>query len=221
MERTLSDNKFGRMLKRVAPAVAVLQLAVMSGCSGKEVKTRETLTVEPDVTPEMPKKTETDVTLTPLGIKPVKVGMRIAEIQPKVENLYDTIVREEGYDSNSYYFMLGGNKRFTAYEFESGVVNVLSAEARSVVVNAPDGCELRLGDSFRKVLGLKGVNSVWQSADGEGMWCWNWQGIWFVPDQNDLPDVLAHKLYNQTSAPRVSDFPEDVEIGYIGTGLPW
>lgn len=206
---------------QILPVAAIVLMVILASCSGKVEKTHDTLTVEPDPTPEMPKHVENDVNLSPLGIGPVRVGMRISEIKPKVENLYDTIVRQSGYDSNSYYFMLDGNHRFTVYEFESGVVNVISADNRSVVVDGSSGEQLRLGDSFKKVLSLKDVNSVWQSADGEGMWCWNWQGIWFVPDQENLPDVLAHKLYNQTASPRASDFPEDVEIGYIGTGLPW
>lgn len=205
-------------------AIALILLAsfgAMWSCSSKPEKTQDTLTIEPDPTPELPKKVESDIKMSPLGIGPIKVGMRISEIKPKMENLYDTIVRQGGYDSNSYYFYLDGNQRFTVYEFESGIVNVVSADNRSVVVDDGNGGELRIGDSFRKVLNLKDVNAVWQAADGEGMWCWNWQGIWFVPDQEALPDVLAHKLYNQTSAPRPSDFPEDILIGYIGTGLPW
>lgn len=199
----------------------LLGLLIIASCSGKEDKPHDTLTIEPDPTPELPKKVVNDVNLSPIGIGPIKVGMRISEIKPEVENLYDSIARQGGYESNSYYFFLDGNQRFTVYEFDSGVVNVISADNRSVVVKGPNGTELRLGDSFHKVLNLKDVNSVWQSADGEGMWCWCWQGIWFIPEQEDLPDVLAHKLYNQTSSPRMSDFPEDVQIGYIGTGLPW
>lgn len=199
----------------------IISLLLVASCSETQEKPNDTVTIEPDRTPELPKKVVNDVNLSPQGVGPIRIGMRISEIKPKVENLYDSIARQGGYESNSYYFFLDGNQRFTVYEFDSGIVNVISADNRSVVVSGSNGNELRLGDSFRKVLNLKDVNSVWQSADGEGMWCWNWQGIWFLPEQEDLPDVLAHKLYNQTSAPRPSDFPEDVQIGYIGTGLPW
>lgn len=207
----------------IVTACIVLMFGVLmlSSCSSKNEKPHDTVTIEPDHTPELPKKVVNDVNLSPLGIGPIKTGMRISEIKPKVENLYDSIVRQGGYESNSYYFFLEGNQRFTVYEFDSGIVNVISADNRSVVVDDGNGGGIRVGDSFRKVLNLRDANSVWQSADGEGMWCWNWHGIWFVPEQEDLPDVLAHKLYNQTSAPRASDFPDDVQIGYIGTGLPW
>lgn len=208
-------------IKRLIPVFGIALLSLASGCGAGETQNRDTIVVEADPTPELPQTAQVDVRMSPMGVGPIRTGMRISEIQPKVENLYDTIVAEGGYDSNSYYFMLDGNRRFSVYEFDSGVVNVISADGRSVVVETPGGGELRLGDSFRKVLGLKDCNAIWRSADGEGMWCWNWQGLWFYPAQDYLPDVLAHKLYNQTIAPQASDFPEDVEIGYIGTGLPW
>lgn len=199
----------------------VVCVTALTACSGKEQKGAETLRVEPSETTELPKKAVSDATLTPLGVDPIRTGMRISEIQPKVENLYDSIARQGGYESNSYYFFLDGNQRFTVYEFDSGIVNAVSADNRSIVVKGNNGQELRIGDSFRKVLNLKDVNAVWQAGDGDGMWCWNWQGIWFYPDQENLPDVLAHKLYNQTSSPQAKDFTEDIEIGYMGTGLPW
>lgn len=210
-----------KALRTFGAAMIAIGLLSMASCSGKDQKTAETIRVEPSQQTELPKKAVSDAQLTPLGVDPIRTGMRISEIQPKIENLYDSIARQSGYESNCYYFYLNGNHRFTVYEFDSGIVNVVSVDNRSIVVNGNGGKELRLGDSFKKVLSLKDVNAVWQAGDGDGMWCWNWQGIWFYPDQENLPDVLAHKLYNQTSAPQASDFNEDIEIGYMGTGLPW
>ncbi len=218
MDRT---NVIRKCLGIAAGASAVVLMGVMSGCSSKEHKVEDTIEVAPSDRTDLPKKALSDAQLTPLGIDPIKVGMRISEIQPHVDNLYDSISRQEGYQSSEYYFYLNGNKRFTVYEFESGVVNVVSADNRSIVVKGNNGNEIRLGDSFKKVLALKDVNSVWQAGDGEGKWCWNWQGIWFFPDDSELPDVLEHKFYNQTAAPQASDFTDDIEVGYIGTGLPW
>ncbi|MDE6235497.1 MAG: hypothetical protein K2M56_07090 [Muribaculaceae bacterium] len=211
----------GRGIRIAMSAAIAVGLTIMSACSGKQPKAEETLRVEPSQETELPKKAVSDAQLTPLGVDPIRTGMRISEIQPKIENLYDSISRQNGYESTCYYFYLQGNQRFTVYEFDSGIVNAVSADNRSIVVKGDKGQELRLGDSFRKVLGLKDVNAVWQAGDGDGMWCWNWQGIWFYPDQENLPDVLAHKLYNQTTAPQTSDFSDDIEIGYMGTGLPW
>ncbi|MDE6271851.1 MAG: hypothetical protein K2M31_02450 [Muribaculaceae bacterium] len=208
-------------VRKIGAAMLAAGLIALASCSGKSQKSAETIRVEPSQQTELPKKAVSDAQLTPLGVDPIRTGMRISEIQPKIENLYDSISRQGGYESNCYYFYLNGNQRFTVYEFDSGIVNVVSVDNRSIVVNGSGGKELRLGDSFKKVLSLKDVNAVWQAGDGDGMWCWNWQGIWFYPDQENLPDVLAHKLYNQTSAPQASDFNDDIEIGYMGTGLPW
>ena len=202
-------------------ALAVIVMLLLSGCSGRKHKETDTIKIEPDPTPELPVEDMMDAQINSRGIGPIKRGMRIVEIQPSVENLYDTIVTEKGYASNSYSFFLDGQQRFTVYEFESGVANVIAVDDESVVVSAPGGKMLRLGDPFSKVLSLNGVRPVWESADEEGMWCWTWQGLWFQPDLQNLSDALVHKLYNQNAAPLASDFDESIGIGYIGTGLPW
>lgn len=221
----MSSKYFDRLSYRPMHAAAILCAALgvtaVASCSKGQPHTEETIKVEKADRAELPKKAVSDAHLTPLGIDPIRTGMRISEIQPKVDNLYDSIARQGGYESNSYYFYLNGNQRFTVYEFDSGIVNTVSADNRSIVVNGSNGEEIRLGDSFKKVFGLKDVNAVWQAGDGDGMWCWNWQGIWFYPDQENLPDALTHKLYNQTVAPQAADFNDMIEIGYMGTGLPW
>ena len=206
--------------------IAIVALMALTGvllpaCGGGKTHPTDTLTVEPDPTPQPAEETMTDAKLGPTGVAPIKVGMRISEVKPSVENLYDSIARESGYESNSYTFLFDGERRFTVYEFETGIVNVVAADDDSVVVEDPTGEKIRLGDPFSKVLAIKDVKPVWESADGEGMWCWTWQGLWFQPDQSALPDVLSHKLYNPTTPPSPSDFNEDVKVGYMGTGLPW
>lgn len=214
---------------RISTSVAyIIQLSlimafavIMSSCGGSGSRSADTLTVTQDTVPTPEPEVVLEARLSPRGIDPVKIGMRITEISPKVENLYDSIVHESGYESDSYSFLLDGKQRFTVYEFESGAVDVLAVDDGSVFVSTPDGGSVRLGDDFSKVLAIKGVQPVWESADGDGMWCWTWQGIWFQPDQSNLPDVLSHKLYNPSSAPAASDFNSEVKVGYMGTGLPW
>lgn len=209
---------------KVGSAVSIVSILSLSltGCGGKQAQpVVDTVTVEPNDSPDLPESSMIDAQLTARGIEPVKVGMRIVEIEPRVENLYDTIVREGGYESNSYHFLLNGEQRFTVFEFESGIANIVAADNESIIVNGNDDNILRLGDSFTKVFDLKDVKPVYQSMDDEGMWCWQWQGIWFQPDQQNLNDVLVHKLYSTSVAPVKSDFTDDIKIGYIGTGLPW
>lgn len=224
---TKTDNKMKMLSMTKHNILAIMMFGLLmsqlAACSSgeREIIRKDTVTIAPDPTPPMPEHAISDVAISPRGVGPIRTGMRISEIKPSVENLYDTIVRESGYDSNSYYFILDGETRFSVYEFESGIVNVVAADNPTVVVNGPDGCRLRIGDSFNRIVEIKDSNAVWQSVDGDGMWCWNWQGLWFVPEQDKLDDRLAHKLYNQTCSPQRSDFPDDVKIGYIGTGLPW
>lgn len=163
-----------------------------------------------------------DAQLTSRGIIPIKVGMRVVDIKPQVENLYDSIIPEKGYESNTYHFYLDNEERFTAYEFEAGTISLVAANNPSIVVKDLEGREMaRIGEPFTKVLQLPGVKSQWETGDDDGMWVWIWQGIWFIPDQSNLTEKLVHKLYNPNVAPSASDFSEEVTVSYMGTGLPW
>ncbi len=206
-------------LSTISTAIAMLVFAV--GCSGNKSSSEDTIRVDSNVTPQLPEETVTDAQITGRGIGPVRLQMTITSLSPSVENLYDNIEKEGGYESNTYHFMLDGKPRFTVYEFESGLVDIISVDDSSVIVNNPDGEPVRIGESFSKVFGLNGVKPQWEAADDEGIWVWNWQGLWFQPDQSTLNEVLVHKLYNQNTPPTAADFSPDVKVGYIATGLPW
>lgn len=210
-------------LGRLMPGM-ILMLLIAGGCgnrAGKEEEKPDTLRVEVSE-PEVAEEAESGTTLmTSSGIGPIRKGMRIVEIQPQIENLYDSISRQSGYESNYYSFYLKGEPRFTVYEFEKGMVSDISADSDNIVVPGDGNQTLSLGDSFSDVLKLKGVKPVWQTGDEEGMWCWERDGIWFVPDQETLPEDIAGKFYNQRVAPTLKDINSEIKIGYIGTGMPW
>ena len=219
------EKHFGILIsRRPAILVAVTASLILSGsCSGKggEKKgesahpdTPAVVTPEQDVTPS-------DIILTPDGIGPVRIGMSTDSIPERCPGIYDSVVAEEGYESNSYLFLEEGRAVFTAYEFTPGRIDVIGAESPRVVVAAPEDVFLRLGGEFRGVLGLPGVKADWEHVDSDGMWCWSWRGIWFQPDQSHLPEGLGNKLYNDKEIPEADLFTSDVRIGYIGTGLPW
>lgn len=208
-------------MQRFHKLYLLLLIPVLASCGGHKSGASDTISVETDTLPALPEEETTEAMLTSRGIGPIRTGMRIVNIQPSVENLYDTIVQEGGYESNTYHFLLDGRQRFTVYEFETGEADVVSVDDDSVVVNNPSGGTIRLGDPFSKVLELEGVKPEWESADDEGMWVWNWQGLWFQPDQNKLNDTLVHKLYNSTTPPTAADFTPEVTVAYIATGLPW
>lgn len=162
-----------------------------------------------------------DIVLTPEGIGPIRIGMSPDSIPERVPGVYDSVVAEEGYESNSYLFLDEGRAIFTAYEFTPGSIDVIGAESPRVVVVGRDGDLLRIGGEFSGVLALPGVKADWEHADSEGMWCWSWSGLWFQPDQTRLPESLAKRLYNDKEAPVADLFTPEVKIGYMGTGLPW
>lgn len=202
-------------------AVVTFLVILLYSCSGKAPKSSDTISVTPDPTPELPVEDVMDAQLTARGILPIKVGMRIVDISPAEENLYDSISTEKGYESNTYHFYLDNEERFTAYEFEAGTVSMVAANNESIVVKTGTDGMIRIGDPFVKVAKLPGVKAQWETGDDDGIWVWIWQGIRFIPDQANLPDNLVHKMYNSTVAPQASDFTPEVTVSYMGTGLPW
>lgn len=203
-------------------SLAAILMLISGGCSGKgkadgKVDTPADTMQAIEEEPAAP----VDIELTSEGVGSVSIGMEIAMIPESVPGVYDAVESESGYGSNSYIFMWDGRSVFTAYEFTEGKIDVVSADSPRVYVKAPDNKELRLGGEFKDVLGLPGVQAEWENADGEGMWCWRWNGIWFQPDQSHLSEELSRELYNDAAEPSASSFTRDVRIGYIGTGLPW
>lgn len=201
-------------------ASSLLVALLMCACSDKSSKTADSATVEADTVATLPESDGTVAIITNQGVGPVKCKTLVAEVRPSVENLYDTIIPEEEYEYTSYKFMLNGHERFCGYDFGDGIISVVSASDASVVASTPDG-ELAIGMPFTKVLSLKGVTPEFQSLDGEGMWCWIWQGLYFQPSQSQLPQRLSSKLYSAGSTPTVDDFDDNVTIEYIGTGMPY
>ncbi|MDE6009945.1 MAG: hypothetical protein K2F87_00665 [Muribaculaceae bacterium] len=196
---------------------------LLSGCSGKGQGTvADTPKPETALSPDdIPAEEPADPELTAGGIGPVRIGLATDSIPSAVPGLYDAVMPEEGYESNTYVFMYDGSPLFTAFEFTPGTVDVISADSPEVAVIAPGEKTLRLGGTFTDVLELPGVEATWEESDGEGLWCWRWQGLWFVPDQSRLSEALSRELYRDAHVPAKSSFTPEVKIGYMGTGLPW
>lgn len=86
--------------------------------------------------------TNTELTITPEGIGPVKIGMNIADLPQSVEGLYDSVevVVTEGYydefegedvpSSETYYFVLGGENVFNVTPYE-GVIDAITVTGAS------------------------------------------------------------------------------------------
>ena len=162
------------MSKKLNVFTILATLLIFVACSGGNKEKADSATVETDPL-EMPDEDAPEVAvITDRGIAPLKIGMAITDIRPSVENLYDTIRVEDGYDSTVYHFIREGETRFDGYEFGDGTLAVLAAADDSVVADTPGG-QLSLGMPFSEVLALKGVSVSFQSLDGNGLWCWTWQ----------------------------------------------
>ncbi|MCM1152951.1 MAG: hypothetical protein NC328_04805 [Muribaculum sp.] len=204
---------------RMAAVIAVCAI-VMAGCGGKVEKqtadsvVSDTELISDSVAP-VPK-----YLLTSEGIGPVEAGMPSRTWPDSISGLYDMVEEGPGGDADQYEFYLEGNPMVTVMDFGEGEADLVIVSDPSIKARVGDK-ELGLGDSFELLLRQPGVRAEWQQLDDEGMWYWNCKGIWFAPEQNNLPKSLADKLYDSTRAPEASDFPEEVGIGYMGTGLPF
>lgn len=172
---------------------------------------------------ESPVAGPTEYYITKDSIGPIHVGEKISLLPAAVPNLYDMMLTTETPDAMAYTFLLANDPQFTIYDFMEGKVDVITLEGNARGANTPKG-ELRIGDEFTKVLALDGVVSEWESYDegeGDGVWYWKWNGIFFGVEETNLSEKFAYELMNGRHAPKASSFTPDIKIGYIGTGLPF
>ncbi|MGN0236846.1 MAG: hypothetical protein ACI4AK_01980 [Lepagella sp.] len=158
--------------------------------------------------------------ITADSIGSVHVGEKISALPPVVDFLYDEMVTTATPDAMAYTFLLKSVPQFMVYDFMQGQVDVIALEGNARSVNTPEG-ELRVGDSFKRVLALKGVESEWIDLDDMGVWYWKWNGLYFGVDETNLSDEQAEALCDGKLPPRASLLGEEVKIGYIATGLPF
>lgn len=212
-------NKISLNRIAVSGIISAIMLT-MVGCHSGGSKLVESASVTDTAQQVLPDTDRTAAIITNMGVSSIKRGTLVIDIEPEVENLYDTIVVENDYDKTCYRFMSDGGERFVGYEFGDGVISVLSVSDETVVADTPQG-KIGLGMPFKRVLDLKGVLPEFQSLDGNGMWSWTWQGLYFLPSQGNLPQRLSSKLYSAGTIPDASDFDDSVTVDYIGTGMPY
>lgn len=207
------------MKKTLIMAVCLLALASCGkGGNGKQADSDSIATVEP-VAVETD-STSVAVYITKDSIGGVKIGMPVREVPDSMPGLYTRKENGASPDAVTMVFADGDKESFIAYDFGEGKVDVLNLIGNGIKVNAPRGA-FGLGESFGKVLELPGVKAEWAGYDDTGMWYWTWEGLWFAPSQENLPDMLSRRLYHSTAAPTIADFTDDVTVGFIGTGLPF
>ncbi len=206
---------------RIFGGVTILMMILwMQGCgSGKtenaERDTTDTLQEVPDTVKESPR-----YVLSSKGIGPIEVGMTINEWPEETEGLYDYIEASEGGDANQYNFMEESVPSVTVLDFGGGKADLLIVDDPRIEAQVGDTV-VNMTTPFATLLRQPGVEASWEQLDDEGMWYWKCSGLWFAPSLERIPEKLALKLYNSRQAPKAEDFPEDITIGYIATGLPF
>lgn len=200
------------------PGVALL---ILASCGGNK-SAQSSAGSDSALTAEeiSPVAGETRFYLSADSIGPVRVGETISALPAAVPNLYDMMITTETPDAMAYTFLLGDVPQFTIYDFMEGKVDVIALEGNSRAAQTADG-ELRVGDPFEKVLGLKGVESEWAGMDESGVWYWKWNGLYFGVDETGIDQKLGDALCDSKLPPRGALFTPDVKIGYIATGLPF
>ncbi len=166
------------------------------------------------------------VMLTSQGLGSVRVGESLTSLPDSVPGLYDSILVQEGEDCRTLTFARSTDRGITMYpfsilDFGNNLVDVILLNDDQCGVENPQGGVITLSTPFKSVLSLPGISARWEEVEGSGAWYWTWEGLWFQPSLDNPGDSLGARLYDGRSAPQISDFSDEVTIGYIGTGLPF
>lgn len=203
---------------------SLVAFTALCGCRS-ENKTADTVDTLTDVAAEtqtdsLPPEPQHHYVLTSEGVGPVAPGMKTRTWPELAEGLYDSIEEGPGGEADQYEFYLDGQPMVTVMDFGQGEADLVVVSDPSIKAKVGDA-ELGLGDSFSLLLEQPGVRAEWEQLDEDGMWYWTTGGLWFAPSQENLPEEVSRKLYDSKKPPLSTDFPPEVGIGYIGTGLPF
>lgn len=215
-------------MKKIYLMIIPVAMAFVSSCSNGE---KQQDTVDSAVSPldtfslaDLPIEENDSFSFTSAGVGPVKVGMKVSDLPVQVKGLYDKYLVSQTPDAVAYTYLLNDDPQFTIYDFMQGNVDVVILEGPALAFSTPNG-DLRVGDSFAKVLALKDATPEWEAIDGdevEGTWYWRYNGLYIGVDEGSLTDAqIEEVLFNKNRSPRAGDLGKNAKIGYIGTGLPF
>lgn len=208
-------------MKKILSSIALLSL--LGACSGSKSESVDSDSIREEAVMEAVEavvNSENVSYITADSIGPLVIGTHVNTLPAAIPGLYDHKEMGATADAVTTTFSNENGQQFIAYDFGEGNIDVMIVLGNDVKVNAPRGA-FGLGDSFTKVLELPGVEPEWTVLDDDGSWYWKWEGLWFAPSPDNLPENLARRLYNSAQAPTYKDFPESVTIGYLATGLPF
>lgn len=239
-EETESRTKhYGKLIMKILTLVwrcaglvaGVTGLGLLCMCGRNEKRTtaeanNDTATVRTEIKTDVEKRGESELpVLTADSLGAVRVGMAIDSLPPVCEAFYDSISRiisESEYAE--YVFTRRGETMFAVMDFGNGKVDLITLLSPEIGVVAGTA-ELHIGDTFDRLLSQRATQAEWAGYDAVGRWTWTNGGVWYMPDENlgnsEAARNLLKQLYDSMSAPDPEDFPDNVTIGYIGTGLPF
>lgn len=208
-----------KRLRIVAASLPFYILTLLSpSCVKTEKRPADTDTVaeilEDSVTPPP------SYVLSNRGIGPLEVGMNVESWPEESEGLYHYVEADKGGEANQFNFYADEQPSITVLDFGEGKADLLIVDDPQIGAQVGDTV-VNMTTPFAEFLQLPDVSASWEQLDDEGMWYWKCNGLWFAPALENLPEKLANKLYNPEKAPIADDFPREVTIGYIATGLPF
>lgn len=211
--------KASKSLIKESAVTATVSVMILSACSADKhtIGDSETISVTEDMesTDSIP-----HYVFTPEGIGSITPGMRIGEWPEETNGLYTHIDNESGGEADQYNFYKDDELSFTVLDFGEGKADLIIVDNPEMDVKVGNNT-VNMNTPFSLLLSNPEVKPEWEQLDDEGMWYWKVNGLWFAPSQENLTPALTDKLYNPATPPVKADFPEDVKIGYIGTGLPF
>ncbi|MDE6095586.1 MAG: hypothetical protein K2G52_05295 [Muribaculaceae bacterium] len=206
------------MKKTFLYALASIVMVSCSGNGNKAAADSDSITDSPENTEEI--RETSNYLLTKEGVGSIWIGQSINDVPDSIAGLYTYKEMGASPDAVTIEFKGSQGGHFVAYDFGEGKIDVINLIDSSVKVDAPGG-EFGIGDKFKNVLQLPGVEEEWSGYDNVGTWYWKWNGLWFAPSQESISESLSRRLYQSEQAPTSVDFDDNVTIGFIGTGLPY
>lgn len=203
----------------------IMLLIIVSSCAG-EKKSQKTDTImeqeaqETIVRSDEAENEEPEYYLTHDGIGPIRLGISVNNLPESIENLYSRKAQGSTPDAMTIIFYDNEGPAFTAYDFGEAVIDLITLDSHKIKAGNEKHL-LSIGESFNKVMEIDGAEPQWVDLDAGGMWYVMADSLWFGAAQETINQELSRKLYNPDAEITKEDFPQNVKIGFIGTGLPF
>lgn len=207
-------------MKKIGYFILALVLTGCSSHSSKPVSDTDSVLIEAE---EAIDSIDNNLpVLTSEGLGTIKIGMSLDSLPDGIAGLYDIVVRDATPDAETYTCMEGDEVIFTIYDFGSGQVDMISVQSPKIKAGCSTASNpICMGESFRNVLKISGVETEWVSSDDGGQWYWKADGLWMLPTVNRNTQSLSAAMCDSSIPPSAALITDDIRIDYLATGLPY